>query len=120
MKELVVSLVMAVTAAAGVAPKHSTFHQQVTQEIKKVFGRHAPTALCETQAENRQQDPKAVSPWGDVGLFQINHRWHPQYSVRYLQTVRGNIQAAWSVSKHGTDWTPWTGTYGRGMCHGLG
>lgn len=115
MRELLAALILA-------ASSFTIHHHQhtVVADIKRVFGRHYRTALCVTNAENRKQDPKVISKWGDVGLFQVNPRYHPQFSVRYLQTVKGNIRAAWVVSDHGTDWWPWTGTYAKGYCHGLG
>ena len=86
--------------------------------IRAVFGAHGATAVCISHAEDPRRDPRAISRWGDVGIFQVNPRWHP-YSVRYLQTVSGSIRAAYAISRGGTDWSAWTGTYGVGMCHGL-
>jgi hypothetical protein len=43
----------------------------------------------------------------DVGLWQINTYWHPQYDTERLKEPLYNAQAMAAISKGGTDWTPW-------------
>ena len=45
---------------------------------------------------------------GSYGLWQINSKAHPQFSVAMLFDPTYNARAAFEVSKGGTDWTPWT------------
>lgn len=49
-----------------------------------------------------------------VGLWQINTKVHP-YTVDDMKDPLKNAQAAFAISKHGRDWTPWSafknGTY---------
>jgi Lysozyme like domain len=42
-----------------------------------------------------------------VGLWQINTMAHP-YSVADMKDPLKNAQAAFMISRGGTDWTPWT------------
>lgn len=42
------------------------------------------------------------------GLWQINVRAHPQWALRDLFNPRVNAKAAVSISRNGTDWSPWT------------
>lgn len=58
-------------------------------------------------------NPTARSTTNDYGLWQINRTYHPQYSVSQLYDPQTNANAAWSISRSGTDWTPWT-TYRNG------
>lgn len=50
----------------------------------------------------------------DRGLFQINDYWHPKLTDKQAYRVRPNIEYAFTLSKRGTDWTPWT-TYRNGV-----
>jgi len=43
-----------------------------------------------------------------VGLWQINLKAHPKYDLKILKIARRNAQAAFEISKGGTDWTPWS------------
>jgi soluble lytic murein transglycosylase-like protein len=45
---------------------------------------------------------------GSYGLWQINIKAHPQYSVSLLFDPAYNARAAFEISKGGTDWNPWT------------
>jgi soluble lytic murein transglycosylase-like protein len=49
------------------------------------------------------------------GLWQVNVPSHPQYAATPLQLTdpNANAYAALSISKKGTDWSPWT-TYRTG------
>ena len=83
------------------------------------------TATCLVIAESGL-NPGAISRTGDYGIPQMNRRtwesvypewWQPARGFRYLifDPVFA-VSAMWSMSRHGTDWHPWTGTWGRGMC----
>ena len=52
-----------------------------------------------------------------VGLWQINTRAWPQWSPEELKDPRRNAEAAFAISKGGTNWNPWStfknGTYQR-------
>jgi Lysozyme like domain len=43
-----------------------------------------------------------------VGLWQINTLAHPQYTPRDMAEPMKNAAAALEISKHGSDWRPWT------------
>jgi soluble lytic murein transglycosylase-like protein len=45
---------------------------------------------------------------GSYGLWQINSKAHPQYSVAMLFDPAYNARAAFEISKGGNDWSPWT------------
>lgn len=120
----VIALVVAGGARAGT---------DVDGKIRAFFGVHAATALCESHAEDPNRGPAQWSATHDVGLFQIHvdygaggrllgagHPWARYFTIAELETVDGNIRAASILSNHGAQWDAWTGTYGRGLCHGLG
>jgi hypothetical protein len=91
----------------------------ITQQIRANFGpAHDDTALCIANAESRLR-PWAISPTGDYGLFQVHLSAHPWVDRRRILTIRYAIQVAVRLSHRGRDWQPWTGTYGRGLCHGI-
>lgn len=48
-----------------------------------------------------------------VGLWQINLRAHPRYTKADMLDPTKNAAIAYELSKHGTDWTPWS-TYKNG------
>lgn len=43
-----------------------------------------------------------------IGLWQINTRAWPGYTREYLSDPGKNALAAFAISKHGTDWRPWS------------
>jgi len=45
---------------------------------------------------------------GSYGLWQVNIKAHPQYSVSQLFDPAYNARAALEISKGGIDWNPWT------------
>jgi soluble lytic murein transglycosylase-like protein len=49
-------------------------------------------------------NPLAVGAAGELGLFQIHPRWHPDATT----DVAGNIAAAYRISSGGRDWSAWT------------
>lgn len=48
-----------------------------------------------------------------VGLWQINVKAHPQYSISSLKDAQTNAKAMFAISSGGTNWFPW-GTYTNG------
>jgi hypothetical protein len=42
------------------------------------------------------------------GLWQINLLAHPQFSRENMLNPRRNAEAAFAISKHGTDWSAWS------------
>ena len=65
----------------------------------------SPTAC----GENKGQDGITWS-W-DRGILQINNYWHPEVSDACAFDSPCSFQAAFEISSHGADFTPWT-TYG--------
>ena len=77
----------------------------IVQAIYAKFGNRpqiVQLAVCESGLQ-----PTVVSPYGDVGVFQVNAASHPQYPMDQLLNYQGNIQAAWEISNGGTNWGPW-------------
>lgn len=79
-------------------------------------GRAKDTMAAIAYAESRF-DPHAqlVNTDGslDRGIVQINNRWHPEVSDQCAYTPLCAMEAAYRISKGGTDFTPWT-TYNVG------
>lgn len=50
---------------------------------------------------------------GSIGLWQINLPAHPEYDSKSLEDPDYNANAAFAISKGGTNWQPWT-TYRTG------
>jgi len=80
--------------------------------IAAVFGVHAHEALNVAQCESRL-NPGAVSRTRDVGVFQINYRWHRRpgesfaHFRRRMSNPRTNIRFAYRLSRGGRDWHAW-------------
>lgn len=74
------------------------------------------TALCIVKGESGF-NPGAISRTDDWGVFQI-HRptWGRSYDWRRILDPVYGVGVGWAMSSRGRDWTPWTGTYGRGAC----
>lgn len=83
------------------------------------------TALCLADAESGF-NPGAISDTDDWGTGQINEaehkRGHPLWWRPHAGFKHAVLDPAYgvgimlSMSKRGTSWTPWTGTWGKGMC----
>lgn len=66
------------------------------------------TAVAVAMAESGGSS-SIVSGTGDYGLWQINHRAHPNYDTgRLLSSPAYNAAAAYSISSGGADWSPWS------------
>lgn len=93
---------LALATSASASPRSTAWNVSV-----KVFGAHAPTALCIASAETGGTfSPTAVSPTDDHGLFQI-HRGLETYGKR-IYNVWFNARIAYRMSRGGTNWSPWT------------
>jgi hypothetical protein len=44
----------------------------------------------------------------DRGLWQMNSHYHSEVSDTCAFQIQCNANAAWNVSRHGTDWKPWS------------
>lgn len=62
---------------------------------------------CNPSAQG--QNPGSV----DRGLWQINSYYHSEVSDACAYQVQCNADAAWNISGHGTNWSPWS-TYNSG------
>lgn len=53
--------------------------------------------------------PGALGDGGvSIGLWQINTRAHPQYTIEQMKDPIQNAQAAFKISHGGTNWKPWS------------
>lgn len=55
-------------------------------------------------------DPTSSCPDGstDRGLWQINDCWHSEFTDDVCYDALGCARAAYVISNHGGDWSPWT------------
>ena len=56
------------------------------------------------------QNPGSI----DRGLWQINNVYHPEVSDACAYQSQCNADAAWNISNHGGNWSPWS-TYNSGV-----
>lgn len=98
-----------------------------------IVARFAPVGVSATQtilclAENESGfNPGAISDTKDWGVGQVNRPSHEPDHLSWWQPHAGfkhavldpvyNVGIMFAMSKRGTSFTPWTGTYGLGMCH---
>jgi hypothetical protein len=75
----------------------------------------AAVAMAESSGDPcANGDPKNPSDCGQTfnstsfGLWQIHVPDHPQYDPQLLKTPAYNAQAAFAISDHGRNWTPWS------------
>ncbi|BFU44260.1 NlpC/P60 family protein [Krasilnikovia sp. MM14-A1004] len=67
-------------------------------------------ALAESGGNSRAHNPHGED---SRGLWQINGRAHPSFLTKYnLYDPQDNAKAAFEVSRHGHDISPWTVTHG--------
>ncbi|RZU48493.1 cell wall-associated NlpC family hydrolase [Krasilnikovia cinnamomea] len=67
-------------------------------------------ALAESGGNSRAHNPHGED---SRGLWQINGRAHPSFLTKYdLYDPQDNAKAAFEVSRHGRDISPWTVTHG--------
>jgi hypothetical protein len=71
-------------------------------------------AMAESKGDTSIINPgTAAIPEYSVGLWQINLRAHPQYTVTNMKNPTQNAAAMYSISGGGTKWTDWS-TYTNG------
>jgi Lysozyme like domain len=71
-------------------------------------------AMAESGGDTNIINPgTALVPEYSVGLWQINLRAHPQYTVASMQNPTQNAAAMFSISGGGKNWNPWS-TYTNG------
>lgn len=78
----------------------------VEAQIEKVFGKDAPMALAVSQAENGKRDCSLVGFTGDIGVFQINPKYHSWRGN--LSNCTENIKIAKQIFEEQDNWTAWT------------
>lgn len=121
MKALVV-VFACLTLAVGIAPARASIPADRALALRVsrvVFGVHSATAFCIAGYETgRTYSPFARSSTDDHGEWQI-HNGLRIYGRR-IYDIWFNARIAYKMSRGGRDWSRWTGTYGRGLCHGLG
>ncbi len=111
--------VLGATSGTTVKPHHQSDRALAWVVSTKVFRSHARTAFCLAGAETGgTYNPRSVSSTDDHGEWQI-HKGLQRFGRR-IYNIWFNARKAFDMSHGGTDWGPWTGTYGRGLCHGLG
>ena len=78
--------------------------------VREVFGLGyaGRVAACIVGRESGW-NPFAVSATGDHGLFQFNRLAHPWLDMSRIYEIRFNVRLAWRMSRHGTNWGPWSG-----------
>lgn len=71
-------------------------------------------ALAESSGNTGVVGDLALTPGGSVGLWQINLRWHPEYTAEELTDPATNAAAAFKIyTAAGNSFTPWS-TYKNG------
>lgn len=91
-------------------PGHQLTRQAVLQIATKAGFRDPKLASAIAFAESGGV-PGAVARSSrevSVGLWQINTRAHPTYSVDAMKDPAANAAAAFALSRGGTDWRSWT------------
>lgn len=113
MRRAIALIVIVVALALPTVPVEAADKtQKVKSEIRRVFGKHASKALRVAYCESRY-NPRAVSRTLDVGVFQINWRWHrrPGESFasfkRRMFDINANVRKAHRLSRGGTSWKAW-------------
>lgn len=67
-----------------------------------------PNAILDTRGVPKSKLPPGTTNEHSIGLWQINVLAWPKYSVADLLDPRRNAEAAFEISKKGTDWRPWS------------
>jgi Lysozyme like domain len=72
------------------------------------------TSIAVALAESHG-NPDAVGALGELGLWQIYPKAHPDWATQNLRDPAVNARAAFAISNSGANWRPWTtylmGTY---------
>ena len=76
--------------------------------VRRFRGRSLSRWLCIVERESAFNPGAVNTSSGAAGLFQF--LGHPQFSTwRILHDPAYAVDAAWSLSHHGTDFSPWLG-----------
>jgi len=71
-------------------------------------------AMAESSGNPNAVGDLGITPGGSIGLWQINLRWHPEFTAEGLKDPQTNANAAFSVyTTAGDSFTPWS-TYKTG------
>jgi Lysozyme like domain len=71
-------------------------------------------ALAESSGNINALGDTELTPGGSVGLWQINLRWHPEYTAEMLADPQTNANAAFAIyTAAGHSFIPWS-TYKSG------
>ena len=111
--KIAVAIVLVALTLAGTASSGSlTRDQRLSRaEIVRVFGNDA-TALRVAWCESHWQ--RKSWSGADSGVFQINYSAHHHSGESVsafrakFENRRTNVAFAWRLSRHGTNWNPWT------------
>lgn len=116
-----------------ICPKHGCatpklkwlVRQLLLYRFKPAGERAVRTADCIVRAESGY-NPGAISDTNDYSVLQANRPTHEKNHPGWWRRARGfrylifdpvyAVGVMWSMSKRGTSWIPWTGTWGEGMC----
>ena len=80
---------------------------EITKEVKRVFGERANTALAVVKCESGF-NIAAVSKTGDWGLFQINSRtWTKLFGEEFKVNWKENIRVAKVIYDRSGSFNPW-------------
>lgn len=80
---------------------------EITKEVKRVFGAGANTALAVLNCESGF-NVAAVSRTKDYGLFQINSRtWTRLFGEEFKVNWKENIRVAKVIYDRSGSWNPW-------------
>lgn len=117
--QTVVERVVVEVPAAEAAPvkvQYPAAPKWIKALIAETWPAHARRmAECVAWHESRYT-PRAVSPTGDYGLWQINKAtWDRTFTWSRIFEPRYNARAAYRISRGGRSWTPWT-VYRMGLC----
>jgi hypothetical protein len=71
-------------------------------------------ALAESSGNPNAVGDLAITPGGSVGLWQVNLKFHPEYTEAELKDPQTNANAAYAIYQNaGNSFTPWS-TYKSG------
>lgn len=66
-------------------------------------------ALAESGGNPGVVGDQSITPGGSIGLWQINLRWHPEYTAAMLVDPQTNANAAFAIYQAaGNSFTPWS------------
>lgn len=123
-------MMVAASTAQAAARQYPPPPRKLAAVVHKLWkGRGEQTMICLAWRESRYNtlNVKYGGSWSDThdhDWWQINFIHHRpgetelHFHLR-LKSLWASALVALRLSKYGTDFSAWTGTYGRGECHGL-